>query len=1239
MRVKRLEIQGFKSFKDKTVIHFDHSITGIVGPNGCGKSNIVDAFFWVMGEQSYKHIRGSGSDDLIFNGSAKYTPLGLAEATLVMETDIFDTTQAPAGASADGEVSKGPVIGTRELSVTRRLYRGGEGEYFINGVQARLKDIHELFLDTGVGTKGYSVIEQGQIGKIVNSKPEERRQLIEEAAGIAKYKARKKESLRKIEATETNLARLTDIIQEIERSRDQLERQAQKAVKYKEYKGELFEKEMVWGRRKNKLMLHRLHVLKTERDRLEAETQVFRARLQATENELETFQIAQLTTQKEIDQAQGEFAEISRSLTQDQSALELSRQRQEDLSQQILSLDKERAELSTNLESSRVQQVSQLETVEGLRSEQAQVVEQASSWTEKLLTAQREAASARKLLDDAKKDWLGGMTQASEFQAKLAGLKVKFESGREQKDRYGGELKSLSDRENQLNEDLSQLQRSAVDHAESRNLAQVTLGELQQAFTQEEQRCGVLQKEREERNHAAVHLESRLQSLKEIAASHEGLGHGAKAALAWGQAQREGGAFELLAEMYEVHEVDAEFDHVLEAWLEGRLESLIAAQGSEGLDVLAHLRSEKQGRASIQFGFVPEGYSGKRQTLPAAQALEVAAGHGFKVLGELKQFIRVSSKVELIQNSAIAQSLLEGALVVDSLESLRSIESMLDFVQKLGGWSLISRDGMVLTGEAVLRGGSVDPQSVVSILGQRRAIQTLETQVGEAQELLKALDTSLQQSRLRVESLRQQVKEAHERFQRYDLDHVALVREIQQLERVRADVSGHRARVEVALAEILASAEKAEAEWNRVEAQRIETTKRHQEIEQYVAHQDQDVLSKDAVLKEIETGFQKAKIAEASLKERLSGAQRELENIQGLIQDREKRIHDLQQWLERVMLERQERTGTDSDLHERIAEGHRLSGVCAERLAASRDQMEQIQAKIQAGAAATKELYQSIDQSTALTQTHGLEVEKLSSEHAFLKQNLEEKYGTGCLDSEPVTPEQESLPDPVVTQEMSEEEERELNEEVARLRERIRRLGEVNPMAIEEYEEIKRRYEILVTEKADLVTSIQHLHEAIDHINRTSEDRFRQAFEAIKNRFEKLFPIIFGGGHAELTLVASAESADILDAGIEILAQPPGKKVVNITLLSGGEKALTAVCLIFAIFMVKPSPFCILDEVDAPLDDANIGKFNALLKEMSSKTQFILITHNKKTMELNDTLYGVTMEEPGVSKMISIEMS
>lgn len=1240
MRVKRLEIQGFKSFKDKTVIHFDHSITGIVGPNGCGKSNIVDAFFWVMGEQSYKHIRGSGSDDLIFNGSSKYAPLGLAEATLVLESDVVDTSVAPSGASADGEETKGPVIGKRELSVTRRLYRGGEGEYFINGVQARLKDIHELFLDTGVGTKGYSVIEQGQIGKIVNAKPEDRRQLIEEAAGIAKYKARKKESLRKIEATEANLSRLTDIVQEIERNRDQLERQAQKAIKYKEYKKELLDKEMVWGRRKHRLLNHKLQALKTERDRLEAETASLRAQLQTLENESQALNVAQLTHQKDAEQLQQQYADVSKHLTQDQSALELSRQRQEDLAQQIDSLERERTGVSESLAQSRQTAQEQQASVEKLSADHAGLAEDVGRWTEKLREAQKLALDARTHLDSVKREWLDGMGKVSQYQSQLAGLRVRMDSGRDQLERYAQERAALAEREQRVAQEGAHLE-TALASARS---TQESLGKeaelLESEFDQTEALCAQLQREHQLQTRETVQVESRLESLKAIAASREGLGSGTKAALDWTESQGRRGVFELLADMYEV---DENFDRILEAWLEDRLETIVARNGLDGMDALNLLRSEQQGRATIQFGFVAEGYVGKRQTLSSERVIEVLRTAGFSVLGELRHFVRVSQRVEWVQSSAIANQLLEGAVVVENLEPLRQAPSMLELVQSLGGWTVLGRDGLVLTGEAVLRGGSTEAQSVATLLGQRRAIQHLESEVAGAREKAQRIENTWSEAKAKFETQRVRLKEIQVALQAAHLDVATQTRALQQWERARTEVTQHLSRLEISISEIKKTMEQAEHESVRLQEAQGALEARHRELEAHVASQDQLAVERDRELKDIDAQFQAVRIREASETERWSAAKRELENTLSLLRDREKRLADLNSWYERVVQEKLERTGSDSGLQERIGQRHQESSRLAEQLASARNQLEQIQGQLQSHSARIKELYHQIDVGSQGAQSTLLEIEKISAEHAFLVQNLEEKYGKGCLDAEPSSPEQEPLPDPIVTQEMSEDEERQLNEEVERLRERIRRLGDVNPMALEEFEEIKKRHETLLGEREDLITSIRHLNEAIDHINRTSEDRFRQAFDAIKNRFERLFPIIFGGGHAELSLIApenpTGEDVDILDSGVEILAQPPGKKVVNIGLLSGGEKALTAVCLIFAIFMVKPSPFCILDEVDAPLDDANIGKFNALLKEMSSKTQFILITHNKKTMELNDTLYGVTMEEPGVSKMISIEMS
>ncbi|MCM2323318.1 MAG: hypothetical protein NDJ90_08650, partial [Oligoflexia bacterium] len=550
------------------MIHFDHGITGIVGPNGCGKSNIVDAFFWVMGEQSYKHMRGSGSDDLIFNGSSKYSPLGLAEATMVLETDAVDTENAPSGATA----SDVPLhLKTKEISVTRRLYRGGEGEYFVNGVPARLKDIQELFMDTGVGAKGYSVIEQGQIGKIVNAKPEDRRLLVEEAAGIAKYKARKKESLRKMEATQANLSRLNDIIAEIERTLGSLERQAQKARQYKRYKEELLDKEMTWGRRKIQVLRQRLESFGTRKESLEQELTGLRAELQVAENSIEIDRVEQLTDTKAAETLQAQIQQLSDELTRERSALELSQRRQNDLATQRETLEHEQRELQTNitLEQERLQ-------VRDNEAAEAAIQYDSASFTaqemdETVRNKRQEAETARREHDRNKRELMSGISRASDLTSKGASLASRIESAETQIERLNQQLETQAAKVESTREETERT-RLAADELRTRREA--LRGEFQghtALVKEQEHKLRALEQERDASNRQLTQLRSKLESLEELAAAHEGFGDASKAALDWA---RENGHEQRLVALADVLEVTPGYESAMEGWLEGRLEHL-----------------------------------------------------------------------------------------------------------------------------------------------------------------------------------------------------------------------------------------------------------------------------------------------------------------------------------------------------------------------------------------------------------------------------------------------------------------------------------------------------------------------------------------------------------------------------------------------------------------------------------------------------------------------------------------
>jgi chromosome segregation protein len=1214
MRVKRLEISGFKSFKDKTVIHFDHGITGIVGPNGCGKSNIVDAFFWVMGEQSYKHMRGTGSDDLIFNGSSKYQPLGMAEATMVLETDVAD---APSGATTQDI----PLhLRSKEVAVTRRVYRDGEGEYFINGQLARLRDIQELFMDTGVGAKGYSVIEQGQIGKIVQAKPEERRLLVEEAAGIAKYKKRKLESLRKMEATQGNLARLNDVIQEIERSLGSLERQAQKARQYRKYKDELLDKEMTWGRRKNQVLRAKLEELKTQRDGLEQELVGLRASLQTAENSISADQIAQLTDTKTAEDLQTTIQSRSDELTRFRSELELARRREVDLQTQLEALGREREELTERVSVER-EKLAPLEEEAATADETHRAaVERARDQDERVRALRREADTARRSLDEAKRELMNGITQSNDLTSRAASLQARSESAREQAERLAQQLAAQETKLTQLGSEAERAKTAFDQAVASKSTLQTERRTLADGVQAHEQATKRHERETQESLRSLTQLRSRLQSLEELAAAYEGFGDAPKAALEWSAGR--------LTALTDALTVKAGYESVLESWLESRVEALLAPDATVALEALTEMRGRKQGRVAVQ---APISGANSTTGTPTCGTFESArdalTGAGFEVLGSLADFVSASAE--------------PAARAIANVCVVRDFSPMAAFLSgsaSLGGWSVIAMTGDALdSATGTLRGGAGTADSAASTLNRKRAITELAEQVASAEKSHAEREAALTAARKEHELARARLQTLQNDLQQLEVQAAALERDAHQSARASREADEQTQSMRSELEESREAAEKAVADRAELESKLEAIVSRRSELEERIAVGETSLAEKDDTLRAQETELQTLRVTEAQRGERLGSVKRELESGRSLVADRERRLAEIQRTVERASQEREQFVAGE-DRSVQMEELVRALQTSKDELSIVKDRLAASSAKVNEALARIKELHAAGDQKTADSNQLALEIEKITLEVAHLLQNLEEKYGPGCLERPVTSPIQEEMTEPVVTREMTAEEELALGEEVERLRERIRRLGEVNTMAVEEYEERKKRYDHLVGEKQDLERSIENLEEAIEHINKTSEERFRKAFDAIADRFERLFPIIFGGGSAQLSLVYPEGSNDILEAGVDILAQPPGKKVSNIGLLSGGEKALTAVSLIFAIFMVKPSPFCVLDEVDAPLDDANIGKFNALLREMAVKSQFILITHNKKTMELNDTLYGVTMEEPGVSKMVSVQL-
>ena len=1221
MRIKRLEIQGFKSFKDKTVIYFDRPITGIVGPNGSGKSNIVDAFFWVMGEQSYKHIRSSGSDDIIFKGSSKYQPLGMAEATLVMEQDYMDgdsvPTHYPAGASAAEDMSdSNPLMKKKEISVTRRVYRSGEGEYFINGVQARLKDIQELFLDTGVGAKGYSVIEQGQIDKVVNSKPEDRRLLIEDAAGIAKYKQRKKESLRKLEGADLNLSRINDVLAEIERSLNSLERQAQKARKYKEYRSELLEKETTWGRRKNQVLQRQMKKISQDRESLDHLLIGLRAELSQCEVDLESQRIVQITDSKIQEQLQAEVEQFAAELTHHQSALELSRKRQEDLNRQLVQLNTEKEQIEEDLIHHRESIATKNEDFEGLDHKVAEMTSRAEELAEKV-TELRDAHDTNKREAEAKRREFVELTQqSSNGNSKIAALQERIQGAEAQLARIQSQEEEIQAQATQAQEEKISLTQRLEEKTSARDEAREALSSKKDEVNALESELKTSRQSRDVALKNLTSVSSRLKSLEELEKAREGMANGPRKVLDW--ASDQGKSFAVLSDFIEV---EKGYDPAVEAVIGHAFERLYVQDADTAFAALHYLRENNEGSAAIQIA------------VPHLDTKERAN------YNPLRKFVHlVTPQGYTAESSSTIHQLIEG--LVSSVEVLEEVPAMGDIkTYQAAGISFVTKNGIWFdANQGVLFGGSAESDQAGSILARKRVIQELRAELTVVEVAYGALDEKVTELMLSLENAQTDLKTVQMSLSELEIDTGTLERECAQIDRKIAELNRSISRFVDEKSEFEVQVTDSRSGILTIEESLVEMSQRKEVLESWIQEHEAKLSEKDSELRASEEELQILRIQEASEKERKTSLKKELETEQRYLQDRERRLTEVDRLLETFNQDRDQYSGGDNEHEEGIVRYTRTLSEKREELSIIRDRLEGATAQVNSRMERIRELHKMGDEKSQAVNQFAIDLERMSAELGHLKQNMEEKYGVGCLEESQAQNVQEEMNDPVVTLEMSEDEEKNLGAEVEELRDRIRRLGEVNTMAVEEYEDMQRRHEHLFKEKADLEHSILNLKEAIEHINKTSEERFRKAFEAIQVRFEKLFPIIFGGGQAVLSLVYPEGSTDILEAGVDILAQPPGKKISNMTLLSGGEKALTAISLIFAIFMVKPSPFCILDEVDAPLDDSNIGKFNALVREMSAKSQFILVTHNKKTMELNDTLYGVTMEEPGVSRMVSIQL-
>lgn len=1187
MRLKALEIAGFKSFAEKTVISFPSDITSIVGPNGCGKSNIVDALRWAMGEQSARHLRGQSMVDVIFNGSEKLSPIGMAEVTMLL--DNLDQS-APTD------------YGTfSEIAVTRRLFRSGESEYAINKAPCRLRDVVELFLGTGGGNKAYSIIGQGRVEEMVNSKPEERRRIIEEAAGTSRFKNRKLAAERKMDRTRQNLLRVNDIVREVERQIRTIELQAKKAERYKGLREQLKQKELYWGAlRKNELdkdVAGRARELRALEDRVTQLT----AQLGSREVENERNRVAVLELDKVLAASQEavyqQRLEMQREeqkigfLGQDEKELIDARGRCEGdivsiqgrldmLASEISELDKA-SENFKQLSLFEEQYVERKEEdlaslraqIDGLRGkaehEKEQLIERANA----LSNLNNAKAFHQQRLEQGQGDRLAKEAERVDVLTRLQTLR----EGR------------LSDVAN-----LEQRKERAVEIGERAREIVALMGRLGQQRTERESILDRLKEELHE-------VRSRLASLETLQKNFEGYQQGVRAVML--KHQRNGasadsdGVYGLVADVIEAPE---DMEKALTAVLGERLQYIIVQSHKEGIEAIKYLKQESAGRG----GFIP-------------RCLERENPH---------------SGVTLSSPDIIAP-LLESVTVKDGFGEvadylLRDVAVVQDLPSGLGLWRrngfshhLVTLEGEVIDPMGVVTGGSADSLDGNPI-SRRRQLKELrerlgvvEADVNQEEQALAVIKAELERSQSQRDTL---ANEAHEvEVQRVQAEH--------QLAQGEQDCQ----RAEQHLATIDRELENLALEIAALEDSIRECETSVDDGLREKMHREATLRDLQASLDQVEEEFRNAesqltdsRIRAASVREKKENSQSNLVNriqlqteLAEQLSVRRTQIAEMCQKIEEIGRQRGEAESFVEIVKSRLVD-------MEEDLEAKRSSYRELSRRVSEIEEAIRDIRPAIDEAQGNKNRLNLIQSEKGMELRHLFEDLRDKYSVEVTDLELVQLDEDSSGD-------------ELREEIADLKGRLQRMGEVNLTAIGEFEELTERGTFLTTQKEDLERSMADLQETITKLNRICRLRFKESFEEINMKFQEVFPRLFSGGKARLVLT---DESDYLETGVDIVAQPPGKKLQAISLLSGGEKALTAVSLLFAIFLTKPSPFCVLDEVDAPLDDANIDRFVEIVKDMTNASQFMLITHNKKTMQAAEVLYGITMQDPGVSKVVSVRM-
>ncbi len=1234
-KLKRVELLGFKSFADRTHLEFGEGTAAIVGPNGCGKSNLSDAISWVLGEQSARMLRGERMADVIFSGTGTRPPTSMAEvsltlidpefeaplqlASLVQEVRADDShpasenpaDEAPAdpnakefAAHADGEGHRsGMKHRAGEIVVTRRLFRSGESEYLLNGHVCRLRDVQDLFMGTGLGPESYAIIEQGRIGQILSSKPSDRRAIIEEAAGVSKFKSRKRLAEAKLESARLNLARITDILEEVTKQANSLKRQASKARRYRELQEELR------GRLKV-VLTSRLIALESECRRLNDELALAHCACDEASRHLEALEQEQTSVGRHQERMEDSLTQLRESLAQSDLEQERLRSRIVQLQQQAKSLEtraadalREYAQLNNELAAVEREAAQRAQTSEQIRQQWAAAQQSVTKLLERQNHLNTELTGSEAHVEACRLDLLSSVSGAAELRNQLVQAEENCASLERQLARTQADAANAEAEHARRSADLETLRADQLrDESTLNTLAQSvsdTAAAVEAARAQEALRRTEVENLRQEFSHA----HARRQALQESLARHSYSTDSVRRLLAAG-IPTNGHQFRPLGVLADFVEVSPGYEEVVEEFLKNELDCVVVERHEEARQGIALLQSEGSGRSTFFITRIPGDGQGNGHSDP-----EVRSERG--VVAPLRELVRFEPRLGLngdVPLPALASAyLVEDAAVAERLAAAHPTSHFLTPKGEHYHHRLVSGGRVASAGPLALRRDfrELEHRTVeleAELRGAEAALAELAARGAHLDEELRSLSGARLEAEKNAVLANEKLRQADEAG-RSAAERLTLLRqEAQTLEAERQSVLERR--LTLGLQVETAAAEQA----------------RHQ---QGLARATEVVREVRTELDQLGRELVEAQARSSTLEERAQAIETERSRLTGEAETSRSRMRRLGEqsasWRdEQVRLETEAQSAT-AKLAElqvaQIAERQRLRDLEQESQAARarRDELRPLVEAARNELEARRQRRSEIEIAAA----------RSDSDLAHHTQQCQEELHTDVL---------------VLRAELAADKTLEgeglriAEEELREIKTRLENLGPVNMMALEELQEAEERLGFLENQRQDLLASIADTAQTIREIDQVSRRQFLEAFQAINKYFTESFRTLFGGGVGEMRFSDEADP----EGGIDLVAQPPGKRLQNVLLLSGGEKALTALALLIAVFRFTPSPFCVLDEVDAPLDDSNVERFTRLIRQMSRHTQFILITHNKRTMEICQFLYGVTMQEPGVSKLVSV---